>query len=612
MTDQTKQNILDYVTNNIVQTEQQARTTFKWADTNSAGFEVGDTNILPPNYNQIKYTNIVASNESADISIMYGYYVYNNQYYGIITVLGENFVPLKSFFKYDSNTYLRPILSLEQAEDNTFYGIDSDMAQTPQDRFIMLNNFTIPNGLGEYTVDLRKTYNVPTTPNNCYVDKVYKMYKNTSSAHYVIFGSSGSTMKVVDLKVNVGEPNEWDVKSFNSSSGTYKQNGTPIAMYDENDDTSWTFLALESFSGGISSMIAISKNFGSQTTTKTTLESGLSVNNIFDYKFLTTNVVYYSYGNNLLSFLQKYDFSDNTVTTIASPANSGAGLYMYACNSAIYYYFNSTNQVTFVRLVNDDINSSVYQTYNQNIEWFLVKANYNMVSILGLTKDANGIPTTKFYMYDNYNPLNYNDLSYTDYNSVVPKQVEIYGSNGMLFARNLSDNTVIDNTTTSTLIIPNNYLNTATTSLQQLLSETNTNIVQDTESITKNVYETVYLNFINTINVIDNNYYNNQFVDDTGTYINSNINVGTASNCSNSYIGKLVVNYEDGTSLTTDLLWTKQANNIAKTEFALEVNTGISTIEYKSNDLTTTYLSEVPQNINVGRTYKFTQYLKIE
>ena len=626
MTEDMKKNILNYVTNNLSTTQPQERHSFKEViDLNPDDWTEG---ILPSNYGEFKYNGIIAPNEStSNLSILYGEYYdeTDSQYKGIITLLNADLKPIKSLFKYDSKTFLRPILCLEQSDDNTFYGIDNNYAYNPQDRFIMLNNFTIPNATGDYPIDLRKTYNVPS---NYYVGGVYKMYKSPYSSHYIIFGISTFTIKVVEVKIEVGSSPTWSQRTYTASSGGYYyHNGTPIALFDEEENVFWRFVVLDYGETG-SSIKCIYKNYTSTPTTTTILTATTSnpIYEIFDYAFKDINTLYFGIERNYTAeVLYKYDFINGTLNEIVSQNLSDTEyetIKIYVCNSEVYVCFRFKTMLrttVFTRLVNDHFAGWFYtdglSELPYDIDFFFVKANYNLVSIIAIKCRQNGssqVPAGGYLIKDNYNSLNYNGLEYTEYNSMLPMQAELYSNGSLVFARNLTDSTVLDNTTTSTMVVPNGYLNDVVLNNQNLISVTNSTMVNSSNSITKNIYETGYFNFINTINAIDNNYGNNQLISGTGAYINSNINIGTKQNCLDSYIGKLVVNYEDGTSMTTNLAWEKINDTTAMTEFSLETNTNISTIEYKSNDLSTTYLTETPQNLETGKIYKFTQYLKIE
>ena len=57
------------------------------------------------------------------------------------------------------------------------------------------------------------------------------------------------------------------------------------------------------------------------------------------------------------------------------------------------------------------------------------------------------------------------------------------------------------NTTTSTLEVPNTFVNEIEITPKELWGDSNQTLVSDTDSITTNIYETLLINYINTINM---------------------------------------------------------------------------------------------------------------
>ena len=102
---------------------------------------------------------IISNNDSTgdNYALYGGYGVSDNTENGFIAILDNQFNITDVITTFSSGTPLRPIYALEvNTEDNTFFGIDYDGTTN---RFIMLNNITIPNSIGNYVVKLRTTYN---------------------------------------------------------------------------------------------------------------------------------------------------------------------------------------------------------------------------------------------------------------------------------------------------------------------------------------------------------------------------------------------------------------------------------------------------------------------
>ena len=636
MTEDMKKNILDYITNAITTTEPEERTSFlEDKIINMRAFVSPTSGLLPENYDILEFVNIVSpSDTTANLSLLYGYYrdTITNEYRGIITILGEDFQPIESIFQYDSGTYLRPILSLKQAEDNTFYAIDSDMKNTPTCRFIMLNNFLALSTERYYQIQLRKSYNFPS---GYVIDTCYGMFKNPASSHYVLFGSYLNSsyiniMKVIDLKVNVGSANEWNLQSFGSAFDAYQQKGKPVAYFDENDDTNWRFLVRASNN----SIKSISKGYGlGEATTITLLNVGSDnyINELFDYDFKNENTVFFSVAEMIgsQSYRKLYKcriISDllpslNELTEVLSITESGliytnASLKVSVCNTEVYVCETSATEVKTARLINDSFSNWFFtasRTSNDYTEHFFVKSNFNLVSIvalLGKPTESKDIPTRGYLMKDNYNSLNYNGYSYTAYNSLIPQQGELYSGSSIIFARNLYNFTINDNQSISTIVVPNTYLNEGRyITNQNLLSETKTNMIENENTIQKNIYETLYVNFINAINVINEE--TNTRYPAAASYITTNINTGTQENVEQTYIGKIRVNKGTDTFIG-NITWYPIDSTHKYTEFVVVVDNIITSIDFLSNDETIVYNSIDTSDLETGKTYKISQKLRIE
>ena len=104
---------------------------------------------------------------------------------------------------------------------------------------------------------------------------------------------------------------------------------------------------------------------------------------------------------------------------------------------------------------------------------------------------------------EDYNKTNYNSIPYIDGTSIYPQKARIYSNGDLIFARNQYNVSALDSSYTATVEIPNIYLNSGTIEPIQLISKTNKVIVDDPTPLSKNIYEKVYLNFINSITSYD-------------------------------------------------------------------------------------------------------------
>jgi hypothetical protein len=100
---------------------------------------------------------------------------------------------------------------------------------------------------------------------------------------------------------------------------------------------------------------------------------------------------------------------------------------------------------------------------------------------------------------------------YISYNKLVPDFVNIQDNyTNYVFSRKITDKNIIGNQLTAEVNIPYYMLNDVNLTGEKLIGQTNQVIQLENKSITKNEYESLYLNFINHINVIDNNFNRNE------------------------------------------------------------------------------------------------------
>ena len=241
--------------------------------------------------------------------------------------------------------------------------------------------------------------------------------------------------------------------------------------------------------------------------------------------------------------------------------------------------------------------------------YFYVSQDFNLLKMYCYQANPRGLSWNMLDITEIYSAFNYNGEPYENYNSLIADYGNIYSNNKLVFSRDLYNLSVINNYSVSTLEIPNTYLNGITLSPKDLIGKTNTQLVSDTMGINKNIYEVLFLNFINTINVIDNE---ENIIASSGRYINQNINVGTQTNQNNTKCNKVFITWEDNSTKEFPISWTKTDDTHCYTEFTLYIEQPIASIKFMSNDLSTTYISLNTSNMETGKFYTIKQYLKVE
>ena len=606
-------------------------------------------NVLPDGWNNFRYEGLLEVSDS-DLIVLYGgYKVYqSDEVRGIITILTNNFVPIKSFFQYDSGTNLRYIHCMNQSEDGTFYIVDGpDFPRdenwnftTSQKRFVMLNNFTQQIN-EEYTLSLQKSYNFPSSYNNFFCRK---MFKDINSSHYILIGNqlrdqnspNFDAVRIIDLTVNVGSSNEWS--KIDDSGDGWLMGDSYVEFQGDN-----YFLEILLVRNSVTSRTIFNwkKDFNDE---RPSTESIIS----FPFRpyidsssyqnqsvFLNKNEVYFVQNNqnwgisgvpdpkyiglyccNLSTkqsktFYEKYlgDYDFCNIEAIYITENNG-DIYIEFNNN-----FDSSNGLAdyyFQRLEKkwNPIKISEQQFFRRDWRALYVRNNYNLVNLFSYMANPHTTFWKQYNIKEIYNSSNYNGEPYINTNALISHSGELYSTDNLVFARNLYNKTISENTTVSTIEVPNNYLNGIDITKKNLLSETNLNLIQDNNTIQKNVYETLFINFINTLIISDQNSSSKLINSSASTYLNSSINDSTKYDSAKLY-NKGILTYQDGS--TKEINYEFQEINDTSTNilFGIYVDKLINKLEIVSNDKTMVYQTIDLTELEINKTYNIKQKLEV-
>ena len=611
---------------------------------------------LPEHWHGFKFEDIVNDKITSNVILYGGYKDVNDNPCGIIMVLSQDFKPLNVFYEYENGTSLRYIMALNQADDGKFYMLDCvgfpkdevEAFQTSEKRFIMINNFIQNNKLV-----MIKSYIFPNDYKNFYA---YKIFKDVNSSNYCFVGkmlmsaSNGSydfdEIRVITLKLEVGQSNEW-IKYDSDGSGWLL--GDCYAEYNE-ENKLFVEMIISSTASSSSSLAnklyMWIKDFNSNSFILNEIVA-------FDYHPYIDSLKY----NNQSVFINKnevYFVQNNQCWGVAGVnENKYIGLYHYnittsQLNTIYEKYLGEYDFCNLEAIYIDNNQNKLYIQYNTNINSADVNADYyfqrydgewNPIEI-GLQQNfgfdqralyvANVFNMIQVYMYPSnprssswklynileiYNPNNYNGTPYENTNSLVPNSGILYDDNNkIIFARNLYNKTISGGTTTSTLEVPNNYLNDVSISKEELASKTNSILNSDTTSINKNIYEQLYINFINTLNVIDNNTATTVLNPNGAIRINGSIS--QTMDYDDTKITKFIINYSDSTSDVRNFCSKTYSSTENRVTYSCRIyvplDKSISNIQIKSNDENTTYLTIDTSNLVSGKYYQLSQDLVVE
>ena len=521
MTEEYKNLLFDYLTGNITTTSSSTNEVILKQTTPTIDLMSHLTNAT--NY---RVNGIV---EGSNNYVMYGGYDTNNDtWLGFIALLDFDFNLVEVITTFSSGTALREISSLEMAEDNTFYGVDYEGSYTA--RFIMLNNFTIPNANGNYVVKLRTSYNFNDTDFLAQIG--IKIFKNPNSSHYVFIGATESnfTLKIIELKIVVGATNEWT--SYNSPNYEFYMNG--YVDFDSNDNAYISTVGINASN----QVRLVYKNYTATALNSTLIEQATGDPYMYynsPVAFIGKNKFYYTWtdDNSSTTYLKYYDSGVSLIQSLVNVnmflTSKNGELYLgydYAPNASLtasqFYYQRYTGTWSPMAIPG-------YNSYMQDGYMFIV-SQYNILNIFTFD-NLNSLQILGLLLTEDYNKANYNSLPYIDGTSIYPQKARLYQNNTLEFARNIYNISSLGNTYTITTEIPNVFLNNSSFYPNQIVSKTNQIIMNSNIPLTKNIYEKVFLNFVNTINAYD---------EDTGIDFDTTDLVKNVSslgeNYSNSYI----------------------------------------------------------------------------
>lgn len=642
MTDESRQLLLDYFMGLAPNENGEEQEIFKEIK-NLQRDDWEDGEILPDIWNDFKYEGIIQIKNSELLVLYGGYKTENNEVRGIITILNKDFKPLKSIFQYDSGTYLRYIQCMNQAEDNTFYVIDCPDFPDDQDwnfttsqkRFLMFNNFTqqINN---EYVLILQKSYIFPSNYFNFYCRK---LYKDVNSSYYVMVGTylrdkndpDYDGIRVVSLKVNVGSENEWN---------KIDDDGTGWLMGDSyvefKDDKYYLKILLNDTLQTSRELYLWTKDYTQNSPSLKSFKK-FAFHPFVDsdhYKnqsvFMNKNELYFVQNNQRWGnagvlgpkYIGLYYYNDETqeFKTIYEKKLGDydfcnlEAIYITTNNNEIYIEFNNDIDTDnhfanyyFQRLVNNEwapklVSSASFVYYQRAL---FVTNEFNLLNIYAYPINPRLQTWYLCNIKEIYNESNYNGESFTNKESLNSHSAVLYSNESPVFARNLYNKTLNDNTTISTVEIPNTYLNDIDLTSKNLVSKTNTNIIEDTNVIRKNVYETVFINFINTVGIgeRDINSPGQKYILNKDASILLNNSINNPVDYDQIKFTKARLNYSDGTSKIIRISVEKQIKDNYLAVISFYVDKNISNVEWISEDEKHVYYVSDVSSFEIGKTY---------
>lgn len=554
-----------------------------------------------------------------------------NKVFGFVIILDENLNIIYSTNKYSSDVIIGRILNVKQNSDGTYYLIEERYSDSKR-RIVALNNISQINPMtNTYSVVINKSYIFSDSINGTMT--IIGSIKDENSGKYFVFGSRingvNSNPYAFELIVNVGQDNEWKVYDYIQTPTTILTVYNGWASWASDGNINFKIIGGDlDNTGKIYVYSKSGDNIGTPTTyniqkSGQILMSAVVLNESTSYILVSnvTNTSVSTYFQTYYLYILKNDvlkqiYASDTKSRLQVDHNFFRNITTDYINTYISFNLreSSGNYKFYAGLVIEenvyvaeltDISSSMI-----NVEFYsqIGFNTYNLYEFIFQTGDR------AFRLKFTFDKNGYNGIAYENINSLVPKMGKLYNaSNNLIFARTLYNKSVSNNTTISTIEIPNTFLNDIQITKEELLGETNKILNNKSQSIAKNIYETVNLNFINSISMSNNNT-QETILNQNGS---SRLNRSSSNDLDydNAKATKIRINYVDGSSFIQKLGKNQIELIDVKTamyEFVIFVKNDIENIQIISEDEQTVYQEITNLTLEKNKYYSITQMVEVE
>lgn len=631
MTDDYKEKLLKWLTGNYGIETSNNVPQFLTATSNTNNLQTSLQASLGSNYTV--YGQVQGgdnNNNKLELNAIYGGYSSGSNNYGFIYILDNNNNPIQMIKTYRGGSNFGIIEKLKLSSDGTFYGIEN---ATSGRRLVLLNNFLVKlQSQTNYEVIYRQGYTLVGSLLNAF--KINDVVKNENAGRYLISGtvvdSQGLSIYqpyATQLEIVVGGTNVWTNYSLATESDSPFDLFSTLATWDASNNLSLKLTGWVNDGLG-QNLYTEYNNNSSDNLVAYQITPGISNIVATDTLVINNGLTYIAYivaePPNYTSeslFLGYIDYTTNSIVNIFTNYEIGTlettkFNFFEINNQAFYSIVSNGTTSTYTIKVGKLIGTNYYEntlgttTETLSLNLFSVLNQFNLYNYIA---QVNNIAYTCNQIY---NTSNYNGLPYQALNSMVPNSVNIYDPNGVvIFARNLYNRIVNNNTTISTVEVPNDFMNDVTIKLKELISETNNIMVSDIKEIVKNIYEELLINFVNSIIVKNSNNINNVIINNTASNrINNSVSNPSVLDYNNSKIGKYKINYGNGTSvinpINPDLTFTGLSTNYIITVY-VPIDYGITSVQLLSNDEATIYQTIDCSNLENNKYYTINQKMEV-
>ena len=616
MTDYFKKTLLQWVTGDYNIQNKPDGLVYSTTKEITNNLQTTLTNEFPNGYLiNLKFQPVNTSNQGIGYTILCG--IENTTNKGFIVILDTNFNVLAILTEYTSGVKFGNFLAMNIDEKGQYFAIENQSNNVR--RLVLLNNITSSTN-GEYKVSIRTAYNLQTDQSNGMLIKGIVKAENTGK--YLLYGTYNTKVTATEFTINVGAENEWvDYASSNTTTNVLDL----WANWDDQNNLKFKIAGYTQINGDYK--YAVYSNEDTGTNIQENLYGNIALqNNLYSQnaKIINENEIYFAYNNagTQTSLLNIYYLNIETYQLKRIYFNdpiqfSQNGIELFRIGTEVFfhiYYLDESISQEISHYI-----GRVYDTSNVSTNYLgSFGSTYNVSNPFMVTKQFNlynyyqQYENTCYSQYQIFNENNYNGEPYNGTRPLNPVSGRLYHNNIVVFARNLYNVVVNGNTTTSTLEVPNTFVNEIEITPKELWGGSNQTLVSDTDSITTNIYETLLINYINTINMSNQNNPNNIIINNTGA---SGLNLGLRYSVSQTRIEVLRINYEDGTKLENTLNPVKIDDTHYNYTFPIFVSKTIKNIQFMTNyekALGDVYLELDGSVYEVGKAYTISQNVRVE
>lgn len=576
---------------------------------------------------------------------------------GKIKVVDNEFNIILNEYLYISGVK-QNIRSLCVDADGYFYGI-SFGDNTGDTNLFYLNNITEKTGENEYKLVLQQSYSIfdtfvdiDTAIGGFTYNNRYHIEKCPFDSRFIIIcegivkNYSGQyphnkNLLVVCYHVNFSGGNDYDYRAIKVGSYDTINVGATYTSWTENNVNLSLYVTNFSSSGSMVTNDAIkhykcSVNFSSGSTIQQTQILSIDHSRRYIYTmhaaFTDLDTLYFCYnivnGNDLTIRLAKYNGTLNIIEEmigegILDTGELGSFVLMtpkvQVCNGEVFAgllcpssYFTE-DSYNYVKYNLECLH--IIDTQGTIDKWYIMKIDdvylYSENLLIANTFNLYNIFFCNYRRNYIYYPRNY----YTT-DMVTSGSLSLYGINTennkkTIFNRNIYNKTLVGNCINSVTQVPYNYLNDTPIIQEMLLSRNLSTIDNNTDEITKNQYEELYINNIDSYKVYDNNN-GSTYNQKSSLLVAKTIFEGADTYMEDKYhITNYRINKKDGTHEDHKIEKNSRTDNIAEIKIYF-YNTGADNIEIYDRNYTAPFVKIDTSKLEENKLYEISQKIKVE